>query len=1215
MTIEMNKFLGNPNPTFEFHVAKKIREKYKLDESFFSLTGNVVFANFYQVRLFAQKINDKRDASNHVSPGEINGAGLLDEIYHIAIRNYIKNIFPNAFPSAITNIEINLGENNFDNLLLEFIRVFPPQKVYKKELTALEYLKGFTDSLPNREILLEELILLHFANRNPAFSKIKELFDEKYLDKKKTYKNTISTLKEFFKREEFKLGINNSDLFDFLSMPYVIHSNSIWDQLEYIKNEWGIFIDKKLLMKIESSKDLFVESIKFEPHFGDGGNTPTTVPQYKGKRIDADSLVIGKSRFRYAEESTQEYEEPERFTPDTNWMPNLVLIAKNIYVWLDQLSKKHQREIRTLDQIPIEELEQLKYWNINGLWLIGVWERSTASKKIKHLMGNIDAVASAYSLYDYKIAHDLGGEEAYNVFNERAKEQGIRLASDMVPNHTGIYSDWMINHPDYFVQLDHPPFPNYAFTGENLSEHPYIEMRIEDQYWNMKDAAVVFERKDKRNGDTKYFYHGNDGTVMPWNDTAQLNLLKHEVREALIQKIFDVARKFSVIRFDAAMTLAKKHFARLWYPEPGKGGDIPSRADHALTRRQFDEFFPKEFWREVVDRINKEMPETLLLAEAFWLMEGYFVRTLGMHRVYNSAFMNMMMNEENFKYRELITNTLEFEPEILKRYVNFMSNPDEETAIDQFGNGDKYFGVLVLMNTLPGLPMFAHGQIEGYTEKYGMEYQRAYYDEQPEQWLIERHEKEIFPILKKRYLFSEVQNFWLYDFLNEDGNVNENVFVFSNQAGTEKGLVIFNNRYDSTSGSFYFSRQKLNGNSSSTKGLHNTNIAENLGINNSDFHFYLLRDVTTGLEYLYNGSELNSSGLYVSLGGYEYRVYLIFEEIFDTTGEAYKFYKKNYGKGIYNLKSELEKIKLTPIHGAFEDLFSEPLVELYGKLITSKKLKKRGFRLYKEEINLNYSTLVKEISEQVAISPDITNIKEKFISGLTDDVNTVFILKAELNKNKTKVNSELLKLLNKGSEESWLIILLFKTITRLKELFSENEELAKSYISDLMLTRPIKVILAQSLKDANTIGSRMLLINVLLRLEDTFDKFDDPSEEFLKLRSPRKLYEYILENNREYLTEIVNKELFITYLEVNNYEGKTYFSKDRLEEIVDFITILLTLKYYKTIKNKYKTITKCNAEAIRFLKKTYSVNSYMKKESISSKYLFKDLLSKLDLKS
>ena len=60
-----------------------------------------------------------------------------------------------------------------------------------------------------------------------------------------------------------------------------------------------------------------------------------------------------------------------------------------------------------------------------------------------------------------------------------------------------------------------------------------------------------------------------------------------------------------------------------------------------------------------------------------------------MHRVYNSAFMHMMRDEENAKYRSVLKNTLEFDPDIMKRYVNFMSNPDERTAIDQFGTGDK----------------------------------------------------------------------------------------------------------------------------------------------------------------------------------------------------------------------------------------------------------------------------------------------------------------------------------------------------------------------------------------------------------------------------------------------------------------------------------------------------------------------------------------------
>ena len=75
-------------------------------------------------------------------------------------------------------------------------------------------------------------------------------------------------------------------------------------------------------------------------------------------------------------------------------MPKVVMIAKNTFVWLDQLSKKYGRHITTLDQIPDEELDLLAKWNFTGLWLIGIWERSNASRKIKQLTGNPDAASS-----------------------------------------------------------------------------------------------------------------------------------------------------------------------------------------------------------------------------------------------------------------------------------------------------------------------------------------------------------------------------------------------------------------------------------------------------------------------------------------------------------------------------------------------------------------------------------------------------------------------------------------------------------------------------------------------------------------------------------------------------------------------------------------------------------------------------------------------------
>ena len=90
-----------------------------------------------------------------------------------------------------------------------------------------------------------------------------------------------------------------------------------------------------------------------------------------------------------------------------------------------------------------------------------------------------------------------------------------------------------------------------------------------------------------------------------------------------------------------------------------------------------------------------------------------------------------------------------------------MNNPDEETAIKQFGSGGKYFGICLMMVTMPGLPMFGHGQIEGYHEKYGMEYRKAYWDEEIDYGLLNYHKSVVFPIMKKRYLFAQVSNFFL----------------------------------------------------------------------------------------------------------------------------------------------------------------------------------------------------------------------------------------------------------------------------------------------------------------------------------------------------------------------------------------------------------------------------------------------------------------------
>ncbi|MDO9081125.1 MAG: alpha-amylase family glycosyl hydrolase, partial [Desulfuromonadales bacterium] len=460
-------------------------------------------------------------------------------------------------------------------------------------------------------------------------------------------------------------------------------------------------------------------------------------------------------------------------------------------------------------------------------------------------------------------------EEALERLTRRCRQRGLRLACDVVPNHTGIDSLWSKEHPDWFIQVDHPPYPAYSFSGPNLATSDGLELYIDDGYWDHRDAAVVF--KHVQHGRTRYIYHGNDGTHLPWNDTAQLNFLREDVREAMICTILAVARRFKIIRFDAAMTLAKKHFERLWFPLPGAAG-VPSRAEHSLSRDEFERLFPVEFWRQVVDRVAAEVPDTLLLAEAFWLMEGYFVRTLGMHRVYNSAFMNMLKREENGKYRGVIRQILEFDSGILQRFVNFMNNPDEETAVAQFGKGDKYFAVATLLATMPGLPMFGHGQIDGFEEKYGMEYRRARHQEIPDSGFISYHERTIFPLLRRRPLFSGADEFYLYDFLC-NGAVNDNVFAYSNRHGGERSLVIVHNAYGEIAGAVGPSSGKRIKEEDGER-LVTLPLSVGLGLEGSNASFWRFRDVTSDLEYLRRQEDFLGSNFFLALGSYGVHVFV-----------------------------------------------------------------------------------------------------------------------------------------------------------------------------------------------------------------------------------------------------------------------------------------------------------------------------------------------------
>jgi glycosidase len=927
----------------EFHISRAVREATKVDDLLFSYSGNVVFADVGASRRLAEALNRTRkdgargaDADT-INAGALFAMGLIDELSHALVDRYRKQIDPAVLSEAMrwfaAQVDVDKTQTGkMDALLLAFTEQFPNVAVFRGNLTAEQWLRGVTDGRPNRESALEELLMLWIANSNPAFKPFHALFEDKGLKERTVYAKVTAAFPGYFSTRP-KMAPEIGSLYDALRAPMLASPDSLTGQLDYIRERWAPYLGdelKRILLAVDvlREEDLAIW-MRFHPpgpdDFRHGAPTWGSMGFEGDEYIGFDEL----RRRRYPSGYQAPLDEYENFSADQAWMPNVVLMAKSTYVWLEQLSKKYQRHIHRLDQIPDEELQLLASRGVTGLWLIGLWERSIASRTIKRLRGHHDAVASAYSLKNYDIAEDLGGWEAYNHLKHRAAHFGLRLASDMVPNHMGIDSPWVIEHPDWFLHRRESPFPAYSFNGPDLSTDSRVEIKIDDRYYDQTDAAVAFRLRHHSNGETRYVYHGNDGTAFAWNDTAQLDYSKAEVREHVIQTILHVARLFPIIRFDAAMVLAKRHVQRLWFPLPGAGGSIPSRAENSMSQEEFDALMPNEFWREVVDRVAAEVPGTLLLAEAFWLLEGYFVRTLGMHRVYNSAFMNMLRDEENAKYRSYLKKTIEFDPDIMKRYVNFMSNPDERTAIDQFGTGDKYFGVCTLLATLPGLPMFAHGQIEGFTERYGMEFKQARLDEWPNEGLVARHQREIAPLLAKRYIFAGSSDFTLYDFWNGHGKVDENVFAYSNRYGDERSLVLYNNKYDSTRGTIHISVAFMDKGSGS---LRQRSLSDGLGLPTGESMVLAYRD-SNGLEYLRRATDLQRHGLSFDLRGFQCVVLLDWRALDPTAEWPWdRLCDTLNGAGVRSVHEEMVKLRLRPLHDALRAAVSPANVRALAEL-------------------------------------------------------------------------------------------------------------------------------------------------------------------------------------------------------------------------------------------------------------------------------------------
>ena len=120
---------------YDFHVRKNIRKKYRFDTSLFSISGDLIIANFRQARILANQINEQRKAERKtnqlIAPGQLNALGLIHEIHHYLIRLYETNENPGVLDRGVNYLKSALGEKEFNKIFLAYLIEFPPAEVFK----------------------------------------------------------------------------------------------------------------------------------------------------------------------------------------------------------------------------------------------------------------------------------------------------------------------------------------------------------------------------------------------------------------------------------------------------------------------------------------------------------------------------------------------------------------------------------------------------------------------------------------------------------------------------------------------------------------------------------------------------------------------------------------------------------------------------------------------------------------------------------------------------------------------------------------------------------------------------------------------------------------------------------------------------------------------------------------------------------------------------
>ncbi|MEU5692404.1 alpha-amylase [Actinosynnema sp. NPDC020468] len=339
----------------------------------------------------------------------------------------------------------------------------------------------------------------------------------------------------------------------------------------------------------------------------------------------------------------------------------------NTAVWLRGLSTDLGRPV-TLADVPGEVWDAIARPGVDAVWLMGVWERSTAGlalvdpdtrRSFRAALPDLraeDVIGSPYCVRRYEVDARFGGRAALAQARAALARRGVLLVLDHVPNHVAPDHPWTGEDPDLFVRGDH----------HDLAEDPAAWLAVSD---------VVVAR-------------GRDPYFPPWPDVVQLNAFATAARRATARTLSDIAAQCDAIRCDMAMLPRNDVFARTWGTRTGPTPDT-------------------DFWPDVLTEVRARHPDTLMIAEAYWDLESA-LHGQGFDLCYDKRLYDRVTGLDPGGVRDHLRADLAFQSRLLR----FLENHDEPRAASRLPR-EAIPAAAVTLATLPGGTLWHEGQFEG----------------------------------------------------------------------------------------------------------------------------------------------------------------------------------------------------------------------------------------------------------------------------------------------------------------------------------------------------------------------------------------------------------------------------------------------------------------------------------------------------------------------